>query len=312
MSFRNRPTISMLVSLAAAACVASAAAEDRMVLSESFTSTNCVYCPYAGYAQDYIQNLYEDEVLVLQWHVSDGFTTSVGNSRANNLYFVPGTPTTWFNGTDQHVGANTNQSAMNAQYNTAAQNQFGLQPEASIEIDVVELPSQNGYDVTATITFPDDGQIRPAAIYLLRVRDHFPSAPYYRNCVRDATTPIAVPGAPGATYTLSDEFVMGTTDLNDLENCRFVAFAQYYSPMNPPSWSNPGGEIYQSAVVSYPFSPPPVAGDIDGDGVVGSVDLNLLLTAWDCDAGDCGGADLTGDGVVGAEDLNILLGNWNE
>ena len=52
-------------------------------------------------------------------------------------------------------------------------------------------------------------------------------------------------------------------------------------------------------------------GDLDGDGVVGTGDLILLLGAWgDCD--DCEDciADLDGDCVVGTGDLIIMLGSW--
>ena len=52
-------------------------------------------------------------------------------------------------------------------------------------------------------------------------------------------------------------------------------------------------------------------GDLDGDGVVGVLDLLILLSNWGpCD--DCGNcpADLDGDCTVGVTDLLILLGNW--
>lgn len=54
-----------------------------------------------------------------------------------------------------------------------------------------------------------------------------------------------------------------------------------------------------------------VDGDLDGDGVVGTGDLVILLGAWGaCD--DCGvcDADLDDDCMVGSTDLIILLGNW--
>ena len=49
-------------------------------------------------------------------------------------------------------------------------------------------------------------------------------------------------------------------------------------------------------------------GDLNGDGLVGALDLSLLLVAW----GPCDGcpADLDADGTVGVPDLLILLGNW--
>jgi len=48
-------------------------------------------------------------------------------------------------------------------------------------------------------------------------------------------------------------------------------------------------------------------GDLDGDGVVGSADLGLLLGDWGYDDP---AADLNGDGVVDGDDVAILLGEW--
>jgi 1,4-alpha-glucan branching enzyme len=54
--------------------------------------------------------------------------------------------------------------------------------------------------------------------------------------------------------------------------------------------------------------PPPscVPADLDCDGVVGPVDLSILLGAW----GTANAADLNGNGVVDAGDLAALLGAW--
>ena len=54
-----------------------------------------------------------------------------------------------------------------------------------------------------------------------------------------------------------------------------------------------------------------ILGDIDGDGIVGTGDLLLLLGAWGpCDdCNDCA-ADLDNDCSVGTGDLLLLLGNW--
>ncbi|MEE9129023.1 MAG: galactose oxidase-like domain-containing protein [Phycisphaerales bacterium] len=53
---------------------------------------------------------------------------------------------------------------------------------------------------------------------------------------------------------------------------------------------------------------PELLGDVDGNGIVGSGDLLILLATW----GPCAGcqADLNGDGNVSAADLLILLVNW--
>ncbi len=54
--------------------------------------------------------------------------------------------------------------------------------------------------------------------------------------------------------------------------------------------------------------PPPVFGDLDGDGLVNGSDLGSLLGEW----GPCPGcpADFDGSGVVDGSDLGALLGAW--
>ncbi|MFZ9916287.1 MAG: SUMF1/EgtB/PvdO family nonheme iron enzyme [Phycisphaerales bacterium] len=54
----------------------------------------------------------------------------------------------------------------------------------------------------------------------------------------------------------------------------------------------------------------PCTGDINGDGLVGPVDLADLLAQWGGSGSPTGSADLDGDGVVGASDLANLLGAW--
>jgi hypothetical protein len=58
---------------------------------------------------------------------------------------------------------------------------------------------------------------------------------------------------------------------------------------------------------------PPVTGDLDSDGFVGIVDLNIVLGNWNQPVfpGDPLAGDPSGDGFVGIEDLNTVLGNWN-
>lgn len=53
---------------------------------------------------------------------------------------------------------------------------------------------------------------------------------------------------------------------------------------------------------------PPVAGDLNGDGIVNGADLALLLAGW----GSCDGcaADLDANGSVDAADLAVLLSLW--
>lgn len=54
----------------------------------------------------------------------------------------------------------------------------------------------------------------------------------------------------------------------------------------------------------------PVAGDINGDGYVGTIDLLLLISCLGETTAGCEGADYDGNGYVGTFDLMVLLANY--
>ena len=54
---------------------------------------------------------------------------------------------------------------------------------------------------------------------------------------------------------------------------------------------------------------PACIADLNGDGVVGGIDLGIVLGAW----GSSGGvmvADVSNDGIVDGPDLGLILSNW--
>ena len=57
---------------------------------------------------------------------------------------------------------------------------------------------------------------------------------------------------------------------------------------------------------------PVLAGDINGDGQVGSSDLDVVRANWGqaVTPGDIAAGDLTGDGAVGSADLDVIRANW--
>ena len=56
----------------------------------------------------------------------------------------------------------------------------------------------------------------------------------------------------------------------------------------------------------------PLDGDLDGDGFVGSSDLDIVRANWgqNVDAGCLSCGDPSGDGLVGSADLDIVRANW--
>ena len=63
-----------------------------------------------------------------------------------------------------------------------------------------------------------------------------------------------------------------------------------------------------------PVPPPPIPGDITGDGFVGQADLDVVLQHWahEVTPGDWSRGDIAGvgDGLVGQGDLDVVLQNW--
>lgn len=71
-----------------------------------------------------------------------------------------------------------------------------------------------------------------------------------------------------------------------------------------------GGTYQGDGVACKDSACPPCPADFDGDGMVGTGDLLLLLGAWGPNPGNP--ADLDGDGTVGTNDLLILLSSWGQ
>ncbi len=77
--------------------------------------------------------------------------------------------------------------------------------------------------------------------------------------------------------------------------------------------SHPDANIRDPAANPLAALVPRLTGDLNGDGFVGIVDLNIVLGNWNQSVppGDLLAGDPSGDGFVGIEDLNAVLGDWN-
>lgn len=57
-------------------------------------------------------------------------------------------------------------------------------------------------------------------------------------------------------------------------------------------------------------SEPELLGDINGDGIVGSADLDIVRGNWGQSVSGAGQGDANGDGTVGSADLDIVRADW--
>ena len=68
------------------------------------------------------------------------------------------------------------------------------------------------------------------------------------------------------------------------------------------------GTLTNAVVTIVPMN---LVGDIDGDGMVGSSDMAILLAAWGQQSFKSNPADINGDGTVDSIDLSMLIANWS-
>lgn len=71
-----------------------------------------------------------------------------------------------------------------------------------------------------------------------------------------------------------------------------------------------GSETFSSDETSFIVYNPEQEGDVNGDGKVNEIDIEIILYLWD--RAEEGRADQDHDGIVTFKDLNIVLANYNE
>lgn len=107
--------------------------------------------------------------------------------------------------------------------------------------------------------------------------------------------------------------ISGETTLNHVQvgSMNFL-----YTPISPVAVkarlqviSTPGTDAY---VDNLEWLSPTVNGDVNGDGLVNLLDLNVVLSHWNLLGQTADVGELNNDGVVNLLDLNIILSNWGK
>ena len=151
----------------------------------------------------------------------------------------------------------------------------------------------------------------------------FGEAPQYEDnayiarvyCALDDTSPeVCVPGQP-LTWSQGENAVRVWRALGNATGS--PEFRLYGNPMSSGGsaerWWAENGTWYSEPTFTSdcPFNPPfPCIEDIDGDGVIATSDVILMLTEFGCSS-NCA-FDLDGDGTVGVSDVLSVLSRFGE
>ncbi|MHC4273788.1 MAG: GC-type dockerin domain-anchored protein [Planctomycetota bacterium] len=302
--------------LAAVAASPSAFGAERVVLGEYFT---WVYCGPCEDAEPYYQALVDlygydgtdpdlsGTLALMTNNLWDDYEVPWGSWRAETFYaplFV-GTPTCFTDGIADPWPYTIWDSHFRARQ--------AVPTPVTMSISVLET-APNDYTVTVETCLEPDAGTTAVRIYTVMAEDHFPvtdpsppptSIDDSRNHFRAAALTDDLRLIPGECQEVVREYT-GVVPVTELANMRVIAWAQVPVDIaQPPNYA----EVYQAAIVGYPFAPPcPADCESPRDGTVDVGDFLMLLAQWGT-AGACDCEDPP-DGTVDVGDFLALLAAW--
>jgi hypothetical protein len=283
-------------------CTSPTPAAERVVLCEEFTATWCTGCPDAGAALSQLMENYSDTFVMVQYHYHDAYSQEWGTER-EDFYDVPGAPVAVFDGVNKLIAV-TEYEEYEAAYNARR----AVPTDADVVLHAEQVEGQT-YRVSAEICVEVDGQGKDVRLYIVQVLDYWPGPDqgeddYYRNGFKQAAEPEDLTLIPGMCTYVERELTFDDDSWANQEDITIVAWLQEPNDTWP-------AEVYQAAMLDWPFTEPDCVGDADGDGDTDHADLGILLADWGCDdpGNGCAG-DLDGDDDTDHADLGILLADW--
>lgn len=280
---------------------ATALAAERTVLLEEFTATWCGPCVPMGTALgNMLNNMGDDDLGLVQVHISDNVTIQWGTNRAN-MYGVTAIPTVVLEGQQKWVGYSTQnvaaiQNAINARLAVAT--------DVVIQMGATQIDADS-WEVNGTVSLEPTGTAKTVRLWTLQLLNHYPAGTHHHNCLRQAFGGVDIALTPGSSEPFSYTINLAAYDVQHMEDVKITVFAQ-----------KPGGypaEVYNTYVMTYPFGDPPLQGDLTNDGCIGQEDLGIVLSDYGCvPLGPPCEGDVDGDNDCDQSDLGIILANYGQ
>ena len=278
-----------------------------------------MHCPYAGRALNAVQVAHPTRITYLQYHGGDSWATALTSTRQSFYTPFQGYPTVWFDGTSKCVGSYDNDAQQLNWYTTNYNSRVSIPTDVSIQLSASTNGDPNGagpWHVKATVQIDPAGVGKTVRLYLIHALDNYPYTGYTdhrdRMCVRPPLPAYPYYNeltlVPGVPQSLTMDFTFDSTSMTYRNDIKIVAFAQSTNATGP-------AEIYNAAVMSWPFPPSILRGDLNCDGEVDFDDINPFVLALSDPAGyaiaypNCNilTGDINQDGLVNFEDINPFV-----
>jgi hypothetical protein len=210
-------------------------------------------------------------ISLLEYHIGDSYSTTWGNSRFSSFFGANSYPLVWFDAYTNVLGAGSVPSA-EAAYRAKIVQRRAVATNVSITMTGVQQAGAT-FTIRARVSV-EPGATRSMRLYMAAVLDNYPTSPNYsRNTFRQATTTQDVSLAPGQSYLFTRTITFDSTSWAQPQNIRVIAWAEVPNSTAP-------AEVYNSAVLTWPFGPDCNANGIPDDQ---EADCNANHIPDECD-----------------------------
>jgi len=252
-----------------------------------------------------MMNNYPNDFVPLEIHIGDQYETNWGNLR-RSFYNANATPTVWFDGVTQVVGASSVQSAFQ-QYQSVYLSHKAAGTDVTMEMEVYKI-APNTCNVIVRTGVESGGTAKNVRLQIVQLLDYWPTSPSYsRNTVKQGTLwPIYLTINPGEVRQSVGSFTLDGDSLANPQNVKFVAFVQ-------DRVGSPPATIFNGVWQTGPFDFR--TGDMNCDALVNFSDINPFVLAltnpagWQAQYPNCDllNGDINGDGFVDFADINPFV-----